>query len=149
MCQQKENFERQCVICNRQLHGRSDKRFCDITCKNTYHREIRKSVKALQAETMKMLTKNFIILSGLMGEENNACIVDKLVLQKAGFHFNCVTDAETKGGIIHYGVFHFTYRYSHQKRIYITIDRERKSVSPFLFKRWNMEIADFSVVQRS
>lgn len=142
MCQQKERFERQCVICNRLLIGRSDKRFCDIACKNKYHSEVRKSLKTIQSETMKILTKNVVILSGILGREQNACIVDKLALEKWGFHFNYVSDAENKNGIIHYGVFHFTYRFVHNKRVLITIDKERHPVSPFIFKRWSREIPE-------
>lgn len=142
MCQQQEVIRRQCVICNRQLVGRSDKRFCDIKCKNKYHGEVRKSMKTIQSETLKILTKNFVILSGVMGEQQNAAIIDKLALERLGFKFNYVSDAENKSGIIHFGVFHFTYQFIHNKRVLIKIDRERKTISPFIFKRWSREIAE-------
>jgi len=142
MCQQQEVLLRQCVMCNGHLIGRSDKRFCDITCKNKYHSEVRRSMKTIQSETLKILTKNFVILSGVMGESNNAAIIDKLALEKLGFKFNYVSDAESKGGIIHFGLFHFTYRFIHNKRVLITIDRERKTISPFIFKRWSYEIRE-------
>jgi len=142
MCQQQEISLRQCVICNSQLIGRSDKRFCDITCKNKYHSEVRRSMKTIQSETIKILTKNFVILSGVMGESKNAAIIDKLALERLGFRFNYVTDVENKSGIIHVGLFHFTYKFIHNKRVLITIDRERKTISPFIFKRWSHEISE-------
>jgi len=141
MCQQ-QVFNRQCVICNNQLIGRSDKRFCDITCKNKYHSEVRRSMKTIQSETIKILTKNFVILSGIMGQSKNAAIIDKLALERLGFKFDYVSDAKSKGGIIHFGLFHFTYRFIHNKRILVTIDRERKTISPFIFKRWSYEITE-------
>ena len=142
MCQQQEVFHRQCVICNSQLIGRSDKRFCDITCKNKYHSEVRKSMKTIASETVKILTKNFTILSGIMGEKNNTVIIDKLALERLGFRFDYVSDAVNKSGIIHFGLFHFTYRFAHNKRVFINIDRERETISPFIFRRWSHEISE-------
>ncbi len=141
MCQQ-ERVLRQCVMCNSQLIGRSDKRFCDIKCKNKYHSEVRNSMKSIQSETIKILTKNFVILSGVMGESQNAAIIDKLALERLGFRFDYVSDAKSKSGIIHFGVFHFTYKFIHNKRVLITIDRERKTISPFIFRRWSYEIRE-------
>jgi len=142
MCRQQDVLLRQCVICNSQLVGRSDKRFCDITCKNKYHSEVRKSMKTIQSETLKILTKNFVILSGVMGESKNAAIIDKLALERLGFKFDYVSDAKNKSGSIHFGLFHFTYQFIHNKRVLIKIDRERKTISPFIFKRWSYEIAE-------
>lgn len=142
MCQQQAAFHRQCVICNSQLIGRSDKRFCDIICKNKYHSEVRKSMKTIQSESIKILAKNFVILSGVMGEQKNAAIIDKLALERLGFKFDYVSDAETKGGILHFGLYHFTYKFIHNKRVLITIDRDRKSISPFIFRRWSYEISE-------
>jgi hypothetical protein len=49
MSQQKKSFtvatNRLCCVCDKPLYGRSDKVFCDIRCKNTYHAEIRKYLK--------------------------------------------------------------------------------------------------------
>ena len=142
MCQEQAAFHRQCVICNSQLIGRSDKRFCDIICKNKYHSEVRKSMKTIQSESIKILAKNFVILSGIMGEQKNAAIIDKLALERLGFMFDFVSDAEIKAGILHFGLYHFTYKFIHNKRVLITIDRDRKSISPFIFRRWSYEISE-------
>lgn len=29
--------QKTCVVCGKELNGRSDKRFCDLHCKSTYH----------------------------------------------------------------------------------------------------------------
>jgi len=99
-------------------------------------------MKSIQSETIKILTKNFVILSGVMGESQNAAIIDKLALERLGFRFDYVSDAKSKSGIIHFGVFHFTYKFIHNKRVLITIDRERKTISPFIFRRWSYEIRE-------
>lgn len=142
MCKQTINHERQCVICNRQLHGRSDKRFCDIACKNKYHCEVRKSMRNVQTETLRIITKNFVILSGIMGPENDVGVVDKLALERLGFRFDYVTGAENRHGIIHYNVFGMSYRFIHHKRVMITVDRDRTTIYPFIFRRWQHEIAE-------
>ena len=145
MCQKNDFSHRQCVICNKQLIGRSDKRFCDIKCKNYYHSEVRKSLKTIASETMKVLAKNIIILEGIMGEEKNSCLIDKLALERLGFRFNYVTDIGQKYGVNYYGVFSFNYRFVKNKRVEITIDRKRSPISPFIFKRWSREISEISV----
>jgi predicted nucleic acid-binding Zn ribbon protein len=142
MCTTKTPSHRQCVICNKQLYGRSDKRFCDIKCKNYYHSEVRKSTKTITSETLKILSKNVVILYGILGEEKDSCLIDKLALERLGFHFNYVTDAESKYGVFHYSVFDFTYRIVKKKRVLITVDKKRKTVSPFIFKRWSREISE-------
>lgn len=142
MCATTPSSHRQCVICNKQLFGRSDKRFCDIKCKNYYHSEVRKSVKTISSETIKIITKNAVILEGIMGEKQNACLIDQLALERLGFRFGYVTDAEQKFGMIYYCVFGFNYRFIKQKRIEITIDKKLSNISPFIFKRWSREIAE-------
>ena len=145
MCQKIDHSHRQCVICNKQLIGRSDKRFCDIKCKNYYHSEVRKSLKTIASETIKVLAKNVIILEGIMGQEKYSCLIDKLALERLGFRFNYVTDTCQKYGITYYSVFGFTYRFVKNKRVEIVIDRKRSTISPFIFKRWSREIAETSV----
>jgi predicted nucleic acid-binding Zn ribbon protein len=145
MCQKNDFSHRQCVICNKQLIGRSDKRFCDIKCKNYYHSEVRKSVKTIASETMKVLAKNIVILEGVMGEEKNSCLIDTLALERLGFRFNYITDVGQKYGITNYSVFGFNYRFVKNKRVEITIDRKRSPISPFIFKRWSREISETSV----
>jgi len=99
-------------------------------------------MKTIASETVKILTKNFTILSGIMGEKNNTVVIDKLALERLGFRFDYVSDAVNKSGIIHFGLFHFTYRFAHNKRVFINIDRERETISPFIFRRWSHEISE-------
>jgi hypothetical protein len=77
-----------------------------------------------------------------MGEEKDNCLIDKLALERLGFRFNYVTDAESNYGVFQYSVFEFTYKIIKKKRVLITVDKKRKTVSPFIFKRWSREIAE-------
>lgn len=139
---------RQCVICNKRLHGRSDKRFCDITCKNYYHAEVRKSLKTVQTETMKVLAKNYIILTGILGKTYTNCTVDKLALERLGFRFDYVTDARYRNGTIHFGIFEISYSLN-RKTVRVSVDKNRKKVSPFIFERWNREISETAMSQNA
>lgn len=142
MCQTTNNSNRQCVICDKQLYGRSDKRFCGIKCKNYYHGQARKSMRTITSETQKILVKNAVILEGVLGNQSSVCVIDQLALERLGFRFNYVTDVENKHGALLYGVYQFTYRFVSKKRILITKDGQRSEVSPYLFKRWSREITE-------
>jgi hypothetical protein len=99
-------------------------------------------MKTIQSETLKIVTKNFVILSGIMGTEKDVGVVDKLALERLGFRFDHVTGAENRHGIIHYTVFGISYRFIHHKRIMITVDRDRTDIYPFIFRRWEREISE-------
>lgn len=142
MCEKKVPTQRQCVVCNKQLFGRSDKRFCDIQCKNYYHAQVRKSVKTISSETIKILAKNSVILEGIMGQEKDSCVIDQLALERLGFRFGYITNATDNYGILRYEVFAFSYRFVRNRRVEITVDRKRSEISPFIFKRWSREIAE-------
>lgn len=141
MCQNTNN-QRQCVICKKQLIGRSDKRFCDIKCKNYYHGQVRKTVRTVSSETMKILTKNVIILNGIMGEKSNQLVIDKLALERLGFRFNYITEVTDKHGVLQFGVFNFSYHFARSRRVVIRLDRRRAGISPFIFERWSREIKE-------
>jgi hypothetical protein len=147
MCDKKDFSQRQCVICNKQLFGRSDKRFCDIQCKNYYHAQVRKSVKTISSETIKILAKNITILEGIMGEDKNSCVIDQLALERLGFRFGYITNINGKYGIMRYDVFAFSYRFIKKRRVEITVDRKRSPVSPFIFKRWSREIVETVLIE--
>jgi len=39
MAKQTENPDKTCENCGKSLYGRTDKRFCNDNCRNTYNRE--------------------------------------------------------------------------------------------------------------
>lgn len=55
-----------CAFCNKPLHGRSDQRFCNDTCRNTYNRNIRKAERVSPHHNTKqifeIIKKNYEIL---------------------------------------------------------------------------------------
>ena len=141
MCTVKKT-DRTCIICERKLIGRSDKVFCDISCKNKYHAEIRKTKNRLAKDTFDILSSNWYILTGLMQENKDKLLVNKMVLDKLGFRFNYVSEVRSKGQNIVYSLFNMSYRSVKNNLLYVEkIKPANHLISPYLFKRWERKIA--------
>nr|WP_121271761.1 hypothetical protein [Pedobacter schmidteae] len=59
-------ISKKCEFCDKPLHGRSDQRFCNDTCRNTFNRNIRKGERIPPhpntKEIFEILQKNYEIL---------------------------------------------------------------------------------------
>ncbi len=130
-----KNLNRTCIICERQLFGRSDKVFCAIQCKNKYHSEVRKTTKTISAETLKIINKNWTILASLMTEKGEKVTIKKLTLQRLGFDFNTITNVILKNQYINFGIYNFNYYITKNEHVIIMKDKEQSEISPFIFKR--------------
>lgn len=128
--------ERLCVVCDSKLHGRSDKVFCTPKCKNNYHSAIRKTAKTVSLETMKVLFKNYQILSSLKSKNCTKYQINRLVLQRKGFDFDTITGMETNKFGIKLKLFDFSWYFSHHNTMVIYFDNEQSHISPFVYKRW-------------
>lgn len=137
MCPPKTTtLQRTCIVCEIRIYGRSDKVFCDTRCKNHYHSEIRKSQKTISEETIKILNKNWGILTSLIGESADHLRMNKVELTRHGFDFNTVTSVELNGLELKFSVYEFTWYHGKYDDIFIKLNRQQTTVSPFLFKRW-------------
>jgi hypothetical protein len=83
-------MKNECQQCGKTLHGRTDKKFCDSTCKNTFNfakrRDTRKEVKEIDG----YLHRNREILATLMGESKKE-MIDRAVLTRAKFKWDFMT----------------------------------------------------------
>lgn len=68
------------------MSGRADKRFCSVTCKNTYNNNARKRTRSEVQEIINYLLRNREILATFMGE-NAKETFDRLLLARAGFRW--------------------------------------------------------------
>lgn len=85
-----------CIQCKRVMTGRSDKKFCDDGCRNSYHnrRYGRKTMSIKQVNSI--LRKNRRILQVFIpGKE--VIQVPKRSLESKGFDFRFFTGMEQKG----------------------------------------------------
>lgn len=93
-----------CLQCEKPLHGRSDKRFCSVECKNAWNAARRRTTRSVTEQIDTILHRNREILAMLMGEKTNKMEVDRLVLDRAGFNFKYITGIYTnsQGKLYHY-----------------------------------------------
>jgi hypothetical protein len=69
-----------CLYCGEGISGRSDKLFCDVECKNAFHRAQKTEAKETFARIGKILKKNRDILKEVLGNKTTEKIsMEKLV----------------------------------------------------------------------
>ena len=98
-----------CKQCGKPLLGRSDKKFCDSNCKNTFNfaqrRETRNEVKEIDGH----LHRNREILATLMGESKKE-VFDRAVLTRAKFKWEYLTSIyKNKQGKWYYLVYDYAW----------------------------------------
>ena len=74
----------ECVLCGKTIYGRTDKRFCDLDCRNSYHNSRRSSHERPFREMHKKLMVNYRILKRLY--ERGERTVDIHSLREYGFN---------------------------------------------------------------
>jgi hypothetical protein len=83
-------MKHKCLHCETLLHGRSDKKFCSLACKNEHHAQTRRQTKDAVAEIDGYLHRNREILALLMGDSRKE-IMDRMVLVRAKFRWEYMT----------------------------------------------------------
>lgn len=81
---------KKCPQCGKPLHGRSDKKFCDSTCKNAFNFAQRRDTRNEVKEIDGYLHRNREILATLMGESKKE-MFDRAVLTRAKFRWEYMT----------------------------------------------------------
>lgn len=95
--------------CNKRLVGRSDKRFCDVECKNQYHRLNKTDFEEGFERVIKILKKNRAVLQAIKGEKETVrTTLDKLIAQ--GFDNDYLTQVKKIRSKVYYFSFDHGYR---------------------------------------
>ncbi len=114
-----------CIVCNKLIKGRSDKKFCAITCKNDYHKMNKKQKDTTVQQIDNILHNNHTILKLLTTSAKSKKIkIPKLILDRAGFNFGYFTGIylNTKGKTYHY-VYDFAWmKFSDQEVLIVKKD---------------------------
>lgn len=90
-----------CAYCQKVLHGRSDQRFCNDTCRNTYNRYKRAYEKVYPpdgaAEIIKVIKKNYEVLKqkipGQFEDKFGVVHCDTNVIVQAGLNLKFYTSS--------------------------------------------------------
>ncbi len=80
-------MEKRCLMCKTPMIGRSDKKFCDINCKNDYHTKLRQVTNKAARTIDSYLKRNRSILLEILGKNRSQIKVYRNLLEKKKFRF--------------------------------------------------------------
>jgi hypothetical protein len=114
-----------CLACGKSLKGRSDKKFCDDYCRNSYNNNKNAYSNHYTRNINNALKKNRRVLEGLLAREKMVKVQQEK-LERSGFQFKYHTHTYTnKNG----GVYHFCYEYGYlvlESGWYLLVKRKEK-----------------------
>ena len=87
----KENSTKQCIACEKQVRGRTDKKFCDDYCRNNYNNRLKAESNNLVRNINHALGKNRRILESLFRNGEKTTKTTSVELLHCGFHFKYFT----------------------------------------------------------
>lgn len=94
-------MEQTCQECGKTFMGRSDKKFCDDFCRNSYHNRQNRGNTRFVRNVNRILSKNRKILAHFNPEDKSKVHRNKLI--NKGFNFNYHTSTyTTKAGATYY-----------------------------------------------
>jgi len=79
------------MLCEKPVKGRSDKKFCNDFCRNSYNNRARSQSSHSIKIINKALLKNRRILQRLLGETGNVAKASREMLLEQGFQFRYTT----------------------------------------------------------
>jgi len=96
-----ENKTATCQACHKPIRGRSDKKFCNDYCRNTFNNNLKASTNNLVRNINNTLGKNRRILEGIFTKEEEITKTTKEKLLQKGFQFKFFTHTYTnkKGNV--------------------------------------------------
>jgi hypothetical protein len=99
-----------CISCQHHLHGRTDKKFCNDYCRNTYNNQLNSASNQQVRNINHHLRKNRRILESFLLPSKQIIKVARQKLFSKGFAFTYFTHIHTnkKGS-----VYHFCYEYGY------------------------------------
>lgn len=112
---------RYCLNCHTQLHGRTDKKFCNDYCRNTHHNTLNSDGNSCMRNINHCLRKNRRILENLLQEGRPIARVSKQVLQNRGFSFQYFTHQQTsREGKPVYFCYDYGYRLLEKEQVLVS-----------------------------
>lgn len=101
--------ETTCLYCQKKLHGRADKKYCNDYCRTAANNKARSSVNNTVRNINNKLKRNRNILEQLLqGEQNKKCHKDQLTKEGFVFEYHTHTFLTQKGD-----TYFFCYEYGY------------------------------------
>lgn len=95
-------MERFCLDCEKALKGRSDKKFCDDDCRNSYNNSQNRDEVAIIRNIHNVLRRNRRILSEFNSSQQTKVHRDQLIARGYNFDFHTQTTISQTGKISFY-----------------------------------------------
>lgn len=83
-----------CLSCDKPLHGRADKKFCNDYCRNAYNNTLKSMNDTAVRNINNVLSKNRKILDNILKDEKTAKATKEKLLQQ-GFNLKYITHTYT------------------------------------------------------
>ncbi len=80
-----------CLTCEKPLKGRSDKKFCDDFCRNTFNNQLKAADNSYFREINNILRRNRRVLESLLPAGEKTIRVSREQMLQKGFHFTYST----------------------------------------------------------
>ena len=101
---------RNCLVCNKTIRGRVDKKFCNDYCRNGFNNQLKSGTNNLVRNTNNFLGKNRRILESILPEGETMIKIKKEKLLQEGFFFKYTTQIHrNKKGSIYYYCYDYGY----------------------------------------
>lgn len=99
-----------CLACNKPIKGRTDKKFCDDFCRNTYNNKLNSDSNSYVRNINNVLRKNRRILQDMLVDGNEMTKTTRQKLSERGFQFTYTTHTYTnKKGNVYYFCYEYGY----------------------------------------
>lgn len=95
---------RQCHACNKPIRGRTDKKFCDDYCRNSFNNQLKAETNNHVRNVNNALRRNRKILEDLLEPGETIVKTSRDELLHKGFHFRYLTHTyrNSKGNLYHF-----------------------------------------------
>ena len=105
-----------CMECGAPLipgDGRTDRKFCSVSCKNSYHNRNSEPFREYRMRILRRLDRNHSILSGILGMGRSSLGLAEAMAM--GFSPTVYTSGNKKGKHVEYTCFDIRYRISENR----------------------------------
>ncbi len=115
-----------CLTCSKLVKGRTDKKFCDDYCRNSYNNHLKAFTNNCVRNVNNALRKNRRILESLLTNEEETAKTTKDKLLQNGFQFKYITHTYTnKKGSVYF----FCYDHGYlplDNNLYLVVKRKEE-----------------------
>jgi len=113
-----------CLECDRELYGRSDKKFCSDQCRNMHNNKVRTKEYFHVRKVNRILLRNRNILMKFYTD--SAQKINRRTLQESGYNFcYCTSIQKSLNDEVYYYCYEFGYK-NHDKRFLTIVHKENE-----------------------